>query len=76
MIKEHKVEMYKALRSVQDKITKGQFVLIDDNNRPLIKEIIFITGRVLNAVILAELDPDLHDIKRKLDASIKPEDRT
>lgn len=66
---DRKIAMYKALRTVKDKLNKGQLLLLDENHKPMFKEQMFLVTRVLNAVIFAEGDEDLDDIKWRLDQS-------
>jgi len=65
----NKIQMYKALRSVKEKMDKGTLVLMDKNGRPDIGETLFLINRVVNAVVIANQDPDLQDIKFNLDQS-------
>lgn len=66
---DNKIAMYKALRSVKDKMNKGQLMLLDEDHRPMMGEQMFLTTRVLNTILVAEQDPDLADIKWRLDQS-------
>lgn len=67
---DRKIAMYKALRTVKDKIDKGQLGLFDPEDRLLVSEQGFVCARVIGAILLAEQDPDLADIKRRLDQQV------
>jgi hypothetical protein len=69
---EQKIAMYKALRSVKEKMDKGLLLILGKNGTPDFKESLFLINRVINAIILAGDDPDLQKTKNGLDAQISP----
>lgn len=70
-----KIAIYKALRTVKDKINKGQLQIIDDDGRPMFKEFVFLLARVDHAIILAEDDEVIDEIKDRLDQQVPLEAR-
>lgn len=66
---ETKIAAYKALRSVREKMARGQFMLMDEKQRPMTTEMLFLVGRVSNAVAAMEIDSDLAETKANLDQS-------
>lgn len=65
----NKIEMYKALRTVKEKLDKGALTVLDDRGNVDLKEFAFFVNRVVLAIFNAETDPELQDIKHRYDQS-------
>lgn len=66
---EQKIGMYKALRSVKEKMDLGRFNVLDKDGKIDLKESVFLINRVVTAIAIANTDPELQEIKQRLDES-------